>query len=60
MRTKSSNPKASAERLLKDICHATRRHFSAEDEIRIMLEGLRGEDSIADLCRKESIAQFQY
>jgi transposase len=45
---------------LKDIRRATRRHFSAEDKIRIVLEGLRGEDSIAELCRKESIAQSQY
>ena len=32
-------------------------HFSAEDKIRIVLEGLRGDDSIAELCRKEGIAQ---
>ncbi len=38
-------------------CRATRRHFSAEDKIRIVLDGLRGDDSIADLCRKEDIAQ---
>ena len=60
MRTKSPDPKAPAERVLKDIRRATRRHFSAEDKIRIVLEGLRGEDSIAELCRKESIAQSQY
>ena len=60
MRTKSPSPKAPAERVLKDIRRATRRHFSAEDKIRIVLEGLRGEDSIAELCRKESIAQSQY
>jgi transposase len=42
------------------IRHATRRHFSAEDKIRIVLEGLRGEDSIAELCRKEGIAQNLY
>ena len=39
---------------------ATRRHFSAEDKIRIVLDGLRGEDSIAELCRKEGIAQSLY
>ena len=60
MRTKSPTSKAPAERVLKDIRRATRRHFSAEDKIRIVLEGLRGEDSIAELCRKESIAQSQY
>ena len=56
----SSQPKASAERVVKDIRRATRRHFSAEDKIRIVLEGLRGEDSIAELCRKEGIAQSLY
>ncbi|ARU18117.1 hypothetical protein A9D14_14545 (plasmid) [Croceicoccus marinus] len=38
----------------------TRRHFSAEDKIRIVLEGLRGDDSIAELCRMEGIAQNLY
>ena len=52
--------KAPAEQVVKDIRRQTRRHFSAEDKIRIVLEGLRGEDSIAELCRKESIAQSQY
>ena len=45
---------------MKDIRRATRRHFSVEDKIRIVLEGLRGEDSIAELCRKEGIAQSLY
>jgi transposase len=45
---------------VKDIRRATRRHFSAEDKIRIVLDGLRGEDSIAELCRKEGIAQSLY
>ena len=48
------------ERVAKDIRRATRRHFSAEDKIRIVLDGLRGEDSIAELCRKEGIAQGLY
>ena len=60
MRTKSPNPKAPAERVLKDIRRATRRHFSAEEKIRIVLDGLRGEDSIAELCRREDIAQSMY
>ena len=60
MRAKSSKPKASAERVVKDIRRATRRPFSAEDKIRIVLEGLRGDDSIAELCRKEGIAQSLY
>jgi len=46
--------------VVKDIRRATRRHFSAEDKIRIVLDGLRGEDSIAELCRKEGIAQSLY
>ncbi len=60
MRPKSSKPKASAEKLVKDIRQATRRYFSAEDKIRIVLQGLRGDDSIAELCRKEGIAQSLY
>lgn len=53
---KRSPAKALAERVVKDI----RRHFSAEDKIRIVLEGLRGEYSIGELCRKEGIAQSLY
>ena len=60
MRPKSPNAKKPAEQVVKDIRRATRRHFSAEDKIRIVLEGLRGEDSIAELCRKEGIAQNLY
>src|SRR3546814_7978118 len=55
-----SPSKAPAEQVVKDIRRQTRRHFSAEDKIRIVLEGLRGEDSIAELCRKEGIAQRLY
>ena|SRR5690606_35851908 len=55
-----SPTKAPADQVMKDIRRATRRHFSAEDKIRIVLEGLRGEDSIAELCRKEGIAQSLY
>ena len=57
---KKSPVKAPAERVVKDIRRQTRRHFSAEDKIRIVLEGLRGDDSIAELCRKEGIAQSLY
>ena len=60
MAAKSSNTKKPAEQAVKDIRRATRRHFSAEDKIRIVLDGLRGEDSIAELCRKEGIAQSLY
>jgi transposase len=48
MRQKSGPDKAPAEQVVKDIRRATRRHFSAEDKIRIVLEGLRGEESIAE------------
>ena len=61
MRPKSSSAKKRpAEQVVKDIRRATRRHFSAEDKIRIVLDGLRGDDSIAELCRKEGIAQSLY
>jgi transposase len=60
MSSKSTKPKAPAATVVKDIRRATRRHFSAEDKIRIVLEGLRGDDSIAELCRKEGIAQSLY
>ena len=58
---KSKTPaKAPAEAVVKDIRRATRRLHSAEEKIRIVLEGLRGEDSIAELCRREGIAQSMY
>jgi transposase len=60
MRRQSRNAKRPAEQVVKDIRRATRRHFSAEDKIRIVLDGLRGEDSIAELCRREGIAQSLY
>ena len=60
MNMKSNPPKAPAEQVVKDIRRATRRHYSAEDKVRIVLSGLRGEESIAELCRKEGIAQGLY
>jgi transposase len=60
MRQKSIPVRDPAERVVKDIRRATRRHFTAEDKIRIVLEGLRGEDSIAELCRREGIVQNLY
>ena len=48
--------KPSAEAALRDVRRATRRQFSAEEKIRMVLEGLRGEDSVAELCRREGIA----
>ncbi len=50
----------SAEKTVKDIRRATRRKFSSEEKIRIVLEGLRGEDSIAELCRREGINNNLY
>ena len=52
--------KPPAEDMIRDIRRATRRHFSAEEKIRIVLEGLRGEESIAELCRREGIATSMY
>ncbi len=60
MRQKDKQAPQSAEQTVRDIRRATRRHFSAEEKIRIVLDGLRGEDSIAELCRKEGIAQNLY
>lgn len=60
MNMKSNPPKAPAEQVVKDIRRATRRHYSAEDKVRIVMSGLRGEESIAELCRKEGIAQGLY
>lgn len=57
---RKSPAKASAETIVKDMRRQTRRHFSAEDKIRIVLDGLRSEDSIAELCRREGIAQSLY
>jgi transposase len=52
MSQKSVRPKSSSEQIVKDIRRATRRHHSAEEKIRIVLDGLRGEHSIAELCRR--------
>src|SRR3954452_3435011 len=60
MKQTSGPAKAPAETIVKDIRRATRRHFSAEEKIRIVLEGLRGEASIAELCRREGITSSQY
>jgi len=52
--------KSSAEKTVRDIRRATRRKYSAEEKIRIVIEGLRGEDSIAELCRREGINSNVY
>ena len=52
--------KSYGEKLVKDIKRATRGQYSSEEKIRIVLDGLRGEDSIAELCRREGISQGVY
>ena len=60
MRQKPGTAKPRAESMVKDIRRRTRKHHSAEDRLRIVLEGLRGENSIAELCRREGIATSLY
>src|ERR1700735_2557376 len=60
MRQHSNLAKGTAEKVVKDIRRATRKQYSAEEKIRIVLEDLRGEDSIAEPCRREGIAQNLY
>ena len=60
MRQKSGTAKPPAEKVVKDIRRRTRKQHSAEEKIRIVLEGLRGEESIAELCRREAIATSLY
>jgi len=55
-----SGAKSSAEAHVREIRRKTRKQYSAEEKIRIVLEGLRGEHSIAELCRREGIAQGLY
>ena len=55
-----SGPRDTAVKTVKDIRRATRKQYSAEEKIRIVLDGLRGEETIAELCRRESIAQSIY
>ncbi len=60
MRQKTEAMKPSAEKVIKDIRRVTRKQYGAEDKIRIVLDGLRGEESIAALCRREGIAESLY
>jgi transposase len=60
MRSKAELDSAAAEKAVRDIRRATRRQYSAEEKVRIVIAGLRGEDSIAELCRKEGINQNLY
>ena len=55
MRQKSGSRATTSERVVKDIRRATRKRHSAEEKIRIVLDGLRGEDSIAELCRRAEV-----
>lgn len=59
-KTNSKSTKPKATKVVKDIRRANRKLYSAEEKIRIVIEGLRGESSIAELCRKEGIAQSMY
>lgn len=56
----AKDEKVSAEAVVRDIRRQTRKKYSAEEKIRVVLEGLRGEDSIAELCRREGIAPNMY
>ena len=60
MKQKSMGKQTASERLVKDIKRKTRKIYSAEEKIRIVLDGLRGEMSISELCRREGIAESVY
>ena len=60
MNKKSGTSKDAADKLVRGIKRKTRKQYSAEEKIRIVLDGLKGEDSIAELCRREGIAQSLY
>lgn len=60
MKQKSQTRQTGAAKAIKDIRRATRKQYSAEEKIRIVLDGLRGEETIAELCRREGIAQSIY
>ncbi len=60
MNKKSGTSKDAADKLVRGIKRKTRKHYSAEERIRIVLAGLRGEESIAALCRREAIAESLY
>ena len=60
MRQKTEVTKPSSEKVIKDIRRVTRKQYGAEEKIRIVLDGLRGEELIAALCRREGIAESLY
>lgn len=60
MRQTTGTRKSLGEKIVKDIKRATRKHYSSEEKTRIVLDGLRSEDGIAELCRREDISQGIY
>ena len=60
MRQKSNSAPVTSEKLVRDIRRATRKQYSAEEKIRIILDGLRRETPIPELCRREGIAESMY
>ncbi len=60
MKQKTGPRGRSSEKVVKDIRRATRKRRSPEEKIRIVLEGLRGEESIAELCRREGMVESLY
>ena len=57
MKQRPAGRPASSEQIIRDIKRKTRKQYSAEEKIRIVLDGLRGEDSIAELCRREALSE---
>ncbi len=60
MKQRPTGRQSSSEKIIRDIKRRTRKQYNAEEKIRIVLDGLRGEDSIAELCRREGIVQSLY
>ena len=60
MKQKTGLRSKSSEKIVKDIRRATRKRRSPEEKIRIVLDGLRGEESIAELCRRKGIVESLY
>ena len=56
MKAKLTTKRTKGEKIIKNIRRATRKQYSAEEKSRIVLDGLRGVESIADLCRQEGVA----
>ena len=60
MRQQSNSTPVTSEKLVREIRRATRKQYSVEEKIRIVLDGLRGETAIAELCRRQGIAESVY